>query len=116
MRTERIKLINKRQEERIREIIKKTEEEDEASIKNTERIVELISKSKENMEAKIKFEEQNKLSEKRDRICLAILAIVWLLVFIYQNWFMKMNKHVPIVENHISPKVEYDLMTEESDL
>ena len=50
MRAERTKMMNDRQEERIREEIKKQEAEQAAAVKNTERIVELITKSKENME------------------------------------------------------------------
>lgn len=87
MRVERTKMMNQRQEERIREVIKQTEKEDEASVKNTERIVELITKSKENIEARIEFDEQNKQSEKRDQVCLAVLLAFWVLITLYSMLF-----------------------------
>ena len=88
MRAERTKIMNKRQEEKIREVINKQKEDQEKAVKNTERIVELISKQKENLEAKIKFEEQDKLSHDRDKICLAVLVLIWFVIIVYTNCFM----------------------------
>ena len=50
--------------------------------------MELLNKSQENLEASIEFEKQDKLSHKRDRICLAVLVLVWFLIIIYTNYFM----------------------------
>ena len=88
MKLERTKLLNQRQEQRIQDHIKKQKEDQSAAIKNTERIVELLNKSQENLEASIEFEKQDKLSHKRDRICLAVLVLVWFLIIIYTNYFM----------------------------
>mmetsp|Transcript_22341 Transcript_22341/g.27443 ORF Transcript_22341/g.27443 Transcript_22341/m.27443 type:complete len:109 (-) Transcript_22341:902-1228(-) len=88
MRIERTKLMNARQEERIRDVVKKQEEEQESAVKNTERIVELITKSKENMEAKIEYDRQNEDSHKRDKICLVVLVLLWGLIILYTNYFM----------------------------
>lgn len=56
MREERTKMMNDRQEERIREEINKQEAEQAESVKKTERIVDLITKSKENLEQNIEYE------------------------------------------------------------
>lgn len=92
MRAERTKMMNDRQEERIREEIKKQEAEQAAAVKNTERIVELITKSKENMEQNIEYEAEIKKSHKRDKICLAFLALLWLGIIIYTNVILPHNE------------------------
>lgn len=88
MRAERTHLMNKKQEEKIRELVKQQEAEHENSVKNTKRIVELITKSKENLEANMKFEAENKASFERDKICLAALVFIWIGIVVYTNYFM----------------------------
>lgn len=58
-------------------------------MKNTERIVELISQSKQNLESQLEFEEKNSDSQRRDKIFLALLVLIWIGITIFTNFFME---------------------------
>ena len=55
-------------------------------MKNTKRIVELIKVQKDNIESKIEYDKQNKVSHQRDKICLAVLVVLWIFIIFYTNY------------------------------
>ena len=85
MRAERTKFLNQRQEERIQSLIKQQKDEQEKAAETTERIVKLIGKSKQNLQAGIEFEKQDKAASQRDKICLIVLVLIWVMIMIYSN-------------------------------
>ena len=47
--------------------------------------MKLIGKSKSNLEAGIEFEKQDKRASQRDKICLAVLVMVWMTILLYSH-------------------------------
>ena len=87
VRVERTKEINKKQESRIQNLINKQKEEQEKASQTTERIVKLIGKSKNNLQAGIEFEQQDKKASQRDKICLAVLVLIWMAILLYSHLY-----------------------------